>query len=498
LKLTSVASLASSLAPSLESRAEADLLVLPFWEGGREAADLGSLTKNFTHFLKTGDFKGKQGETALLYLEGEKELRTLLIGLGKEEKATPETLRRSMAAAVRFARTKKAKKVNFLLPYCKKMEREELIRGFFEGIFLTNYAFLKLKGNSLKENPVVLMENVGLIGLTKKDQPLLEKLEVIGKTMFWVRDFVNGNADDKTPAAVAEMIEGWHSKKLKVQIFDKKKIEKEKMGLLLAVNRGSNHEPRFIQVSYQGDPTSKEHIVLVGKGITYDTGGLSLKPTDGMLTMKCDMSGAAIVLGTVKAAAELGLKVNVTAVTPMTENCIDGKSYKLGDVYTAYNGTTVEINNTDAEGRLVLADALSYAAKNLKPTCMVDIATLTGSAVIALGEDIAALYTPEESLSEDLLMASSKSGDPLWRLPLHPDYKESLKSEVADMINSAGRDAGSIKAAFFLREFVDDTPWAHIDAAGPCFLTKPKHYNTSQATGYGIRLFIEFLEAKIR
>ncbi len=482
----------------LEERANADLLVLPFWEGGREAADFGPLRKNFTRFLKSGDFKGKQGETALLYPEGEKEERMLLIGLGKEDAASPETIRRAFAAAVRLARAKLVKNVNFIFPVIKKIEREDLIRGFFEGILLTNYAFLRLKGESLKDNPVALIEGAGLIGLTRKDLPLLEKLQTISSTVFWVRDLVNTNSDDKTPAVIAKIVEqlAVKSKKLKVQIFDKEKIEEEKMGLILAVNRGSSHEPRFIQMSYRGNPASKEHIVLVGKGITYDTGGLSLKPTDNMLTMKCDMSGAAIVLGTVKAAASLDLKVNVTAVAPVTENCIDAKSYKLGDVYRAYNGKTVEINNTDAEGRLVLADALSYAAKNLSPTCMIDIATLTGSAVIALGEDISALYTTEEGLSKELLEASSKTSEPLWRLPLYPDYKESLKSEIADLINSAGRDAGSIKAAFFLQEFIGGVPWAHIDAAGPCFSTKPKHYNTSQATGYGVRLFLEFLEAK--
>ena len=483
--------------PSLEGRTNADLLVLPFWEGGKEAADFGVLTKQFSRVIKSGDFKGKQGETALLYLE---EGRVLLLGLGKEGAESSETVRRSLAAAVRFARTKQAKKVQFVLPHCKKIERHDLVRGFFEGIFLTNYAFLALKGESLKENPVQLLEEVGLIGLTKKELPFLEKLEVICSTVFWARDLVNGNADDKTPAMVAKMVEGLakKSKKLKVEIFDQKRIEEEKMGLILAVNRGSSHEPRLIQMSYRGNPSSKEHIVFVGKGITYDTGGLSLKTTDGMLTMKSDMSGAAAVLGAVKAAALLDLKVNVTALTPMTENCIDGKSYKLGDVYRAYNGKTVEINNTDAEGRLVLADALSYAAMNLKPTCMIDIATLTGSAVIALGEEIAALYTPEEKLSKELLEASSQSDELLWRLPLHPEYKEALKSEIADLINSGGREAGSIKAAFFLQEFVGDIPWAHIDAAGPCFVTKPKHYNTSQATGYGIRLLFAFLEAKAR
>ncbi len=481
-----------SLISDLEDRGDADLLVLPFWEealGGK---------KKLTNFFKTGDFKGKQGETALLYLEEEKEKRTLLLGLGKDNAATPESIRRAFAAAVRVARTKKAKKVNFCLPESKEMSREELVRAFFEGIFLANYAFLQLKGESLKNDPVILIQEAGLIGLTEKDRPLLKRLEVILSAVFWVRDLVNSNADDKTPAHFAKIVQEMAKKnsKLKLQIFDKKKIEEEKMGLILAVNRGSSHDPRLLQMSYRGNPKSKEHIVLVGKGITYDTGGLSLKPTDGMLTMKCDMSGAAAVLGVVRTAAELNLKVNVTAVAPITENCIDGNSYKLGDVYRAYNGKTVEITNTDAEGRLVLADALSYAAKHLKPTCMIDIATLTGSAVVALGDEIAALCTPDEKLSKELLAAALKTSEHLSSLPLYLDYKESLKSEIADLMNSSGREAGAIKAAFFLQEFTGDVPWAHIDAAGPCFFAKPKHYYAAGGTGYGLRLLLEFLEAR--
>jgi leucyl aminopeptidase len=286
------------------------------------------------------------------------------------------------------------------------------------------------------------------------------------------------------------------SSKIKTTIFDKKKLEQEGFGLILAVSRASSLDPYLIQVSYKGAPGSKEHIVLVGKGVTYDTGGLSLKPTDNMLTMKCDMSGAATVLGAVQTAAALGLKVNVTALVPTAENAIGSKSYKLGDVYKSYSGKTVEINNTDAEGRLILADALSYAAKNLKPTCMIDIASLTGAAVIALGEELSALFANDESLSKDLLAASEKTGELIWRLPLHPGYKESLKSEIADLINTSGRDAGAMKAALFLQEFTSTVPWAHIDFAGPCYLTKPKYYNPAKGTGYGLRLFIDFLKKR--
>ena len=212
--------------------------------------------------------------------------------------------------------------------------------------------------------------------------------------------------------------------------------------------------------------------------------------------MKCDMSGAAAVLGTVRAAAELGLKINVTALAPMAENSIDGKSYKLGDVYRSYSGRTVEINNTDAEGRLILADALAFAVKNLGPSCIVDVATLTGAAIIALGDDISALFSDDQKLCDQLLSSAATTGEALWRLPLVADYKDAYKSEIADTVNSGGREGGAIKAALFLQPFVGVVPWAHIDLAGPAYLNKPKHYNTSKATGYGVRLLLDFLRQR--
>jgi len=476
-----------SLIPELEKRAGADLLVLPFWEGGKEAADIGHFKKQVEAALKSGDFKGKIGETTLLYVE---EGRVLLLGLGKE--ATAETLRRSYAAAVRVARAKKCKVVHFIFPAVRKVKNG--VRGVLEGILLTNYDFTELKGLDSKEH--FLIEKVGVIGLGAKDEALLERLQTISEGVFWVRDLVNRNADDKVPEQIAKMAEALAKKsgKLKVKVLGLPEIKKEGMGLLLAVNRASVHDPRLVQLSYQGNPKSKEHIVLVGKGITYDTGGLSLKPTDGMMTMKCDMSGAATVMASVFTAAALGMKVNVTAVTPLAENMIGSASYKLGDVYQAHNGKTVEITNTDAEGRLVLADAMSYATKHLKPTCMVDIASLTGAIVIALGDDMSGLFTADDKLAKKILDASEATDELVWRMPLNTDYKDEMKSKVGDLVNSAGRPGSSIKAAFFLEEFTDNIPWAHIDFAGPCFLDKPKHYNTTHATGYGVRLFIEFLE----
>lgn len=271
--------------------------------------------------------------------------------------------------------------------------------------------------------------------------------------------------------------------------------EIEKMGLLMAVSRGSAVDPAFIILSHTGAPKSKEHTVLVGKGVTYDTGGLNLKPPSSMETMREDMSGAAAVLATVATAAALKLKCNVTAVVPTTENAIGASSYKMGDVYTAYNGTTVEIGNTDAEGRLILADALAYAEKKLKPTRMIDLATLTGSVVIALGDEFAGLFTKDDKLAKTLQQAGKKSQELLWRMPLPKSYFKKLKSNVADLRNIGSRAGGSIQAALFLEHFVKKTAWAHLDIAGVAFQTSESGYWPKNGVGFGVRLLINFLSS---
>ncbi len=479
----------------LEKRESAPLLVVPIWDSLKEAAEIGSLKKKIALSLKSGDFKGRNGETLIVYLEDEKEQRILLLGIGKEGKTSGETLRRAYSSAVRIAQNKKIDRANFIFPKISKLDRKTLLRGVFEGITLTNYAFTELKHDALKDHPSVLLEKVGLIGVEKKEEAFLERLHTIASSVEFVRNLVNRNADDKLAVILKEALPSF-KKQLKVELFGKKELEKEKMGLILAVSRGSEIDPCLIQVSYRGNPKSKEHVVLVGKGITYDTGGLSIKPTDGMLDMKCDMAGAAMMLGTIRAVADLGLKINVTVLAPMAENCIDSKSYKLGDVYRSYSGKMIEINNTDAEGRLVLADALSYAVKHLKPTMIIDAATLTGAIIMAIGSDMAGLFATEEKLAKELLAASEETGEGLWRMPLVADYKDAFKSDVGDMVNSGGREAGAVKAALFLQEFVGDVDWAHIDIAGPAYLTKPKHYNTAKGTGYGVRLLVEFLEKR--
>jgi len=481
---------------SIEKRLDADFVLVPFWEGCAETAENRWLKGIAESAISSGDFKGKKGETALLYWKGEREPRVLLLGLGKAQTVTPESLRRAYASATRFVLGKAAKSLNVIFPVIETWNKEDVFSAGLEGILLANYAFSRLKGTTLKESPVALLERIECIGLG--NAAVSEKIETIVEGVCYVRDLVSGNADDVSPKMLADEAVSFEklSAKIKTTIFDKKWLEKSGMGLLLAVNRSSSFDPFLIQVAYQGAPHSKEHVVLVGKGITYDTGGLSLKPTDSMLTMKCDMAGAATVLGVIKTAAALGLKVNVTAVAPVTENCIGSKSYKLGDVYRSFVGKTVEINNTDAEGRLVLADALGYVMKHLNPTSVIDLATLTGGMVIALGEEMAGLFSNHEALAKDLMESSLHTDELLWEMPLNEDYKDCLKSDIADLINSGGRDASSMKAALFLQEFVGSTHWAHLDIAGPAYLSKPKYYYPTRATGFGLRLLIDFLRRK--
>ncbi len=312
--------------------------------------------------------------------------------------------------------------------------------------------------------------------------------------MYFARDLINGNADMVTPSYLVEAAKKISNRfpEIKTKILDKKALEKAKMGLILAVGRGSPHDPALICLEYNGNPKSKERVALVGKGITFDTGGLNLKPQAGMETMRDDMSGGAAVLATLATVASLKLKVNIVGVVPTAENAIDGKSFKPGDVYVSHSGKTVEIKDTDAEGRLILADALSWTVKHFQPTKMIDLATLTGSVVVALGEGMGGLYSNDDKLAHQLLDASASSHELLWQLPLHHPYKELLKSDIADLKNVGGRPAGSIVAALFLHEFVGTTPWAHLDIAGVAFGSKEQNYLPKNGIGFGVRLLLDF------
>lgn len=482
----------------LENRTPAELLVLPFWQDIKQAENATDVKKYNTQIkapLEMGDFKGKEGELLFLYGSGRSDKRIVLLGLGDKEKANIEKLRRAYACLVKACHQKKIEEMIVMLPIVKTMKEEEIVIGLSEGLLLSNYHFDQLK-SATKAEKSTLLKKVGLIGVSKAGLDAAQQSSSIAKGVYFARDLVNGNADDVSPQYIAKCAKDLKKKfpKLKATILNKKQIEKEKMGLLLAVNRGSKQEPALIVVSYQGNSKSKEHTVLIGKGITYDTGGLNLKPMASMETMKADMAGAAAVLGTIYVVAALKLQVNVTVVIPATENSIGADSYKLGDVYKSCQGLTVEINNTDAEGRLVLADAITYALKKLHPTRIIDIATLTGSIDIALGPEAAGLFSNNDALADSLICSGSNTFERLWRMPIFEEYRDTLKSHVADMRNAGTRSGGATIAALFLQEFVGKTPWAHLDIASTAFLSDNRRYHPKGGTGFGVRLLVDLLQ----
>jgi leucyl aminopeptidase len=320
-------------------------------------------------------------------------------------------------------------------------------------------------------------------------------VELIVKAVNQVRDLVNGNADDVNVVALKEIAHKMAKEfsSLKVKVLDKKALEKEKMGLMLAVGRGAAHDPALILFEYKGNPRSKETIAVVGKGITFDTGGLNIK-VSGMETMKCDMAGAAAVIGIMRLAAELKLKVNLVGALAVAENALGPLSYKPGDVFCGRTGKTVEITNTDAEGRLVLADAISYVEDHYTPSKLIDFATLTGGVVVALGEEAAGLFCTDEAFAKALEKAGERTHERVWRLPLYPEYKEDIKSKIADIKNSGSRKASSAQGATFIQHFVKTPAWAHVDIAGTAYLSETRAYHPTLATGMGVRLFVDFLE----
>lgn len=480
-------------------RSDADLLVVPFWQTPKKpkaVAEIGSLLKKISAPIEAGDFIGKLQQSSLVYFSQEKQPRCLLLGLGKEEEITMDSLRRAMATVVHFARSVRLSTVRIVLPHVgglKSVTLEDLLVAVGEGCLLSNYSWNEF---SQKKEEKSVLKGITLVGVQPKlALPILTRIEAVVQGVYVARDLINGSADKINPqhlVYVAKQIAKEHET-ITATIFDKAKMLEEKMGLLLAVSRGSSVDPAMIVLSYKGHSRSKDHTVIVGKGVTYDTGGLNLKPTGSMETMRADMSGSACALATIEIAARLKLQVNLTAIIPTTENAIDANSYKPGDIYKSYSGHTVEIGNTDAEGRLILADALGYCVENLHPTRIIDFATLTGAIVISLGEKIAGLFTNNEDLARDLLESAGYTSERLWRMPLEASYNDLIKSDIADVKNCGGRAGGSITAALFLQKFVKDIPWAHIDIAGTAFASKADDYLPQHGIGFGIRLMIDYL-----
>jgi leucyl aminopeptidase len=374
---------------------------------------------------------------------------------------------------------------------------EAVIRALLPWLAQADYAFDRYKSSSNGSRPRPGRATV--LPPAGSDARSLDRAAreaaVVARAAAWARDLGNTPANDLGPAEFAREARRLAGPGLRIRALGKREIERERMGGLLAVNSGSVRPPVFLIGEY-APPRSRATAVLVGKGITFDSGGISIKPAPSMGEMKYDMMGAATAFACLTAARDLELPVRVVALAPLTENLPSGSACRPGDILRMRNGKTVEVDNTDAEGRLVLADALSYA-ENFRPDVMLDFATLTGACLIALGHECAGLMTPDEALAEELARAGDATGERVWRLPLWEDYRENLKSEWADMKNTGGRNAGTINAGVFLKEFAPDgLPWAHLDIAGVAHLEKEHAGYDAGATGFGVALTIEFLKRR--
>ncbi len=449
--------------------------------------------------MKDAEFLGHDKKSFSVHTLGKLPAkRVLVIGLGATKKIDLEKIRRAMSTAINIAKSVKAKSLSIEFPEIDS-DIKELTCAMAEGLALSNYSFDKYKTEEKKEK--INIETCTLILNNKfsreigivKDQ--IKESVIVCNNVASCRDIINENASIIYPdnfAKIAKKLSG-----LKVTVFDEKKLEKLGFGLHLAVGVGSKFPPCLVIIEYNGNPKSKDRTVLVGKGITYDTGGYNLKPTGYMETMRCDMSGAACVMYTIKTLQELGIKQNVIGLCAMAENCVSDRSYKPGDTFVSYSGKSVEIGNTDAEGRLVLSDSIAYS-KNFNPNLIIDVATLTGACAVGLGNYIAGMFTDEDDVALHLMTCSKKTGDRIWRLPMYEEQKEEIKSDIADITNSGkSRYGGAIQAAMFLKEFVPKgVKWAHLDIAGPAYLDKPNHYNPKMGTGFGVRLLVEFFRKK--
>jgi len=477
-------------------KVKTETLIIPVCED-RDIHDDRTVSSLIAKAKKLKEFKGGQGEEVTFYgPPGIKVSRVIFMGLGKLEKLNTESLRAFSGKAVKKCINMKLPEVLIVLPSAKKikMEMPFHLEAVIEGAYLGNHLFDKYKD----EKKHSMLKKISF--LVKPDVAegygkLLKSITTICEGTIFARDLINTPSNDKKPEQFTKIIADTAKKeKLKVKIFDEKELKRKKFGALLAVAAGSESKPRMIVLEYN-PKGAKKTVALVGKGVTFDSGGINLKPTGSLEEMKSDMSGAAAVAATLIVLAKLKPKTKVIGIIPVVENMPSGNASRPGDIVKSYSGKTVEILNTDAEGRLILIDAISYVIKQYKPQVLIDVATLTGACVVALGEKIAGVFSSDIELAQSIVKSGEKTYERCWHMPLPDDYKEDLKSDFADLKNIAGsRWGGAITAALFLSEFVGDTKWAHIDIAGPSYMKKGNAYCGVGGTGFGVRLFCDLLE----
>ena len=440
------------------------------------------------NFVKANDlFKAKNGE---IYSDvSHKGDNLILLGLGKEEELTDDKITKAFYKLGKELMKLKVKSIN--------IESDLSVQAIVEGLLQAEYSFEKYLTEK-KVIPTLTDVYISSSKTTKEDIKLaIDKATLLTESVFFARDLVNEPAIVLTPKKLSLTAQKELSALgVNVDIYGRDEISEMGMEAFLAVSKGSSHEPQFIVMSWNGNPDSDKKIALVGKGLTYDSGGYSIKPTDSMVDMKSDMAGSAAVIAAMKAIATSNLKENVVAIVAACENMISGGAYKPGDVIGSMSGKTIEILNTDAEGRVTLADALWYAATAIKADKIIDVATLTGACVVALGHTYTGAITNNNELMNKVKEASVLAGENIWQLPTHDDYKELIKGSVGDLVNTGGRGAGTITAGLFLQEFVNDIPWVHLDIAGTSFLNKPCGYLPKGATGALVKTLYYLVEGK--
>ena len=464
---------------------------LPPWAGGW----VPPIRKVAQDLLKAKRFQGKLNETFLLPLGSQ---WILLIGVGKQNELTLDRVRQAAGTASRRALAAGFESVARGLLPVKGATAEQVAQAVVEGTVLGTYRFMEFKTRSPDEKKE--LKAITLVAPSARDAAAakagVRKGLILAEAVVWARDMVNKPSNRLTPTMMAQEAKAAARKfGFRCQVFDPKAQRRLGMNALLGVARGSREPSQFMAMEYKGPGSaSKKRLVFLGKGITFDSGGISIKPSEKMELMKYDMSGGAAVLGAMRAVAQLKLPVHLVGLVPATENLPGGSAQKPGDVVKALGGKTIEVINTDAEGRLVLADALGYA-KRYKPAAMVDLATLTGACVVALGQHCMGLMTNNAPWGEQVREAASKAGERAWELPLWPEYTEAVKSDVADVKNVGDGKAGTITAAAFLKEFVGDTPWVHLDIAGVAWADADKGYLRKGGTGVGVRLLVELAKS---
>ncbi len=446
---------------------------------------------------KLKEFKGKANDEIILYnMPSVKPERIFFTGIGKLAKLTPEVFRSLAGRIVKACATKGLNEILFAVPSAKrlKIETGSVVEAFLEGAYLGNHMFDRYKKDK-KIKPIKRIYFMVPPDVKQKFKHLPKRVETICQGTILAREWVSMPPNDKTPGLFSKRIVSMAKKEnLKVTVLNEKDMKRMKFGSLLAVSAGSVNKPCMVVMEYSPVKPQKE-IAFVGKGVTFDSGGINLKSASGLDTMKMDMAGAAAAAASLITIAKLKPRVKVTGVIPLVENMPSGNAARPGDIVKSYSGKTVEIGNTDAEGRLILIDALSYIIKKNKPDIVIDMATLTGACVVALGEKIAGVFSSDDELASAIIKSGEKTDERCWRLPLPEDYKELIKSDFADIKNlSSSRYGGAITAALFLAEFREKTKWAHIDIAGPAYAKKGNAYCGPGGTGFGVRLFCDLLD----